>query len=273
MSVGEDYQMREPKIYFVTHPMKEPPYKSAPAGTRISIPWNTTTKHRRKCIKRHGCYLKDGNRIESDLYFWGEYEAPSDCVLTGWSCPKAIHDVLHPVRGTAPVLTNAQNTDPYVFGEHFKNICCGIRNRKYQHGDVVIFGCTDNKSFWFDTVLVIDKPVPINYLRTHTQYYKASIEPLNEAYKHAGILDKDGNIKKKDFFFKGQSHLEKNKLYSFVPCKLEASPQLKDIPCLDLKKFGTTNHRAVTYTKERWKMICEAVEKRKWQFGVYIEKV
>ncbi len=175
MSVGEDYHMREPKIYFVTHPMKEPPYKSAPAGTRISIPWNTTTKHRRKCIKRHGCYLKDGNRIESDLYFWGEYEA--------------------------------------------------------------------------------------------------SIEPLNEAYKHAGILDKDGNIKKKDFFFKGQSHLENNNLYSFVPCKLDASPQLKDIPCLDLKKFGTTNHRAVTYTKERWNMICKAVEKRKWQFGVYIEKV
>lgn len=273
MSVGKDYYMRDAKIYFVTHPMKEPPYRSDLPGTRICIPWNTTTAHRRKCIKRHGCYLKDGKRTESDLYFWGEYEAPSDCIITGWSRPKAIHDVLHPVRGTTPVLTNAQNTDPYVFGEHFKNICCGITNRKYQRGDIIIFGCTDDRSFWFDTVLVIDGPVPINYLRNHTQYFKASIEPLNEAYKHAGILDKDGNIKKKDFFFKGQSHLENNNLFSFVPCKLEASSALDELPCLDLKKFGTTNHCAITYSDKRWEMIREAVEDKDWCFGVYIEKV
>jgi hypothetical protein len=261
--------MKKPRIFFVSHPHNEPGYRASNPGARISVAWNTTTKHHRKLIKRYGQYLKNGVLSEADLYFWGEYEAPSDCVLMNQkAAPKAIHDVLHPVRGSVPVLTNAQNTDPYVFGEHFKNICCGIKNKKYQNGDVIIFGHRNGDAFMFDTVLVVDRKAPINHLRTRTQYYKVSIEPLNQAYKTAN--KPKGPV---EYYYKGTSFLEDQKVFSFIPCTLDF-PTNKSMPSLNLVRFGSTAHAAaVTFTEERWRMILNAVISLGWEIGTYIEKV
>jgi len=243
--------------------MDEPRYGRAKIGDRISVRWTVRSPHRRKFMKRHGRYLNGNDLIEDELYFWGEYEAHSDCELKDKeNAPKAVHDVLHPVRGSVPVLSNALNTDPYVFGEHFKNICCGIPKKKdeeeevYKHGDVIIFGNRKDGAFFFDTVFVVDRRVRIDYYLNKTQYYKLSIEPYN--------LDRKNEVK---YFYQGVSYIEDKEFYSFVPCSLEYTK--KKLPQVNISDFGLHRER----TNDNWNKILKAVETAEWEIGVYIDKI
>ena len=242
--------------------MNEPRCGRAITGSRITIPWNTTKHHRRKFMKRHGRYLDSFHLTEDDLYFWGEYEAHSDClIINKGKAPMAVHDVLHPVRGSVPVLSNALNTDPYVFGEYFKNICCGIPKRKkeeefYKHGDVIIFGNRKKGLFFFDTVFVVDRRITINYYLNKTQYYKVSIEPYN--------LVRENEVK---YYYQGVSYIENSEFYSFVPCSLEYTN--KELPYVDPKVFGSHRKR----TNDNWQKILDAVKAAGWKIGVHIDKI
>ena len=121
-------------VYIVSHPQDEPSYNRKRPMSRMNLGWNTFNRHKRKFIKRSGSYLNGSTVHNADIYFWGEYEAGSDCTVVSNNRPKAIHDVLIPARGVSPIPTSALNTDPYVFGNHFKHICCGMRKNggKYQ---------------------------------------------------------------------------------------------------------------------------------------------
>lgn len=245
--------------------MNEPRYGWAKNGYRYPIRWLITNSHHRKFMMRKGEYLDGDKIINVDLYFWGEYEAHSDCEIKDLnSTPQAVHDVLHPVRGTTPLLTNAKNTDPYVFGNHFKNICCGIPKEKkekenkkeYKKGDVVLFGYKEDDFFYFDTVFVVDKKVDIDYSRTTTQYYKASIEPYN--------MDRKEPVK---YYYQGVSYSENKECFSFVPCSLDYTT--KNLPCVNYKDFMA--HREIN--QKRWKIILEAVKKAGWHRGIYFDKI
>jgi len=259
------------KIYFVVHPMNEPKYgrKFGP----VHVSWNTETTHCRKYIKRNGKYLESGKVIEDNIYFWGEYEPESDATFKYRTSPRAFHHKLYPVRGLVRIPKNALNTDPYVFGNHFKNICCGIRKKNikntYEIGDIVIFGkIVEEHYFWFDTVFVVRNLEPIDYTRNTTQYFNASIKPYNEA---KGF--------KARYFYKGVSFFENNQHYSFVPCSFEEHPAKK--PRIDLLAFGTTTYyqgfskrvRPVTFQMERWKMILKAVKDAGWNIGIQLDKI
>ena len=257
------------QIFITTHPLSEPKYGRVKIGVRKNLPWNTSHSHYRKYIKRHGQYLSYGKVCEGELYFWGEYEPPTTCTIINKVVPKAIHDQLYPVRSTI-VPPNALNTDPYVFGDHFKHICCGIRNRNFQVGDVILFGkIEENKTkkthfLLLDTVVVVKEKVQINPLLNKTQYYKAAIEPMNS---------------KKEFFYRGENFSSGEPYYSFVPCLLEYSSQ--PWPCLDLKKLGFTVKKGwrtwkadeIPFTHKRWEMIQNAVIKRGWLIGTHINKI
>ena len=262
------------KIYFVVHPKAEPPYGWAKIRSRITIPWNTTKRHHRKYIKRRGEYLLNGKRTEADLYFWGEYEPMTKALFVSRpNAPKAIHDVLYPVRGTASIPENALNTDPYVFGNHFKNICCGIpkggdeEKAVYKHGDVIIFGNIEEDFFFFDTVFVVDRRIRINYYLNKTQYYKVSIEPYN--------LVRENEVK---YYYQGVSYIENSEFYSFVPCSLNYSQKK---PKLKLSDFGSKVYKqgfqakaqAVDYDQKYWPIILKAVKDVEWEIGVYIDKI
>lgn len=243
--------------------MDEPRYGWAEIGERIPVRWTIRKPHRRKFMKRHGRYLDGDNLTEDDLYFWGEYEAHSDCVFVNKeNAPKAVHDVLHPVRGSVPVLSNALNTDPYVFGNHFKNICCGIpkggdeEKEVYKHGDVIIFGNRKKGLFFFDTVFVVDRRIRIDYYLNKTQYYKLSIEPAN--------LDRENEVK---YYYQGVSYINNREFYSFVPCSLEYTNN--KLPNVDPKVFGPHRER----TKDNWQKILDAVEAAGWEIGVHIDKI
>lgn len=266
------------KIYFVVHPMNEPKYgrKFGP----VHVSWNTETTHCRKYIKRNGKYLESGKVIEDNIYFWGEYEPESDATFKYRTSPRAFHHKLYPVRGLVRIPKNATNTDPYVFGNHFKYICCGIRKKNikdaYEIGDIVIFGkIVDEHYFCFDTVFVVRNYEKINPQLNTTQYYNASIKPY--------ILSKKcGNQSEArivNHFIKGVSFFENNQHYSFVPCSFEEHPD--KMPTIDLSVFGTTTYyqgfskrvRSVDYQKWRWEMILDAVEDAGWKIGIQIDKI
>lgn len=258
------------KIYFVVHPKAEPPYGWPKIGSRITIPWNTTKHHHRKYIKRRGEYLLGNKRTEANLYFWGEYEPMTEAeFVSRLNAPKAIHDVLYPVRGTASIPKDALNTDPYVFGNHFKNICCGIRKKnQYSPDDIVIFGSINGIYFEFDTVFVVEKKVEINPLRNTTQYYKACIEPLLRQGKSVS------------YYYQGLPYSIISKPFSFVPCTLNYS-QKDHRPKLELADFGSKVYmqgfqakaQAVDFDPQCWQKILDAVEAAGWEIGVHIDKI
>lgn len=261
----------KPRIFFAPHSLNEPPYgriTKSRIGSRYTVPW-TKTKHHRKFMKRHGKFLNHGVLMDADVFFWGEYEPETTCTIVNQKTPKAVHDVLTPVRGTT-IPPNVLNTDPYVFGEHFKHICCNIRNRKFQPGDVILFGkvCEDKaKKLYFlslDTVFVVKEKVPINHSLNMTQYYKASIEPLH---------------RKKEFFYRGENYGKKKTYYSYVPCRMEYSTNC--LPQINLTNLGFAVNRnryswvakPIRLTLKRWNKIMKTVKKFGWLIGTHIDKI
>lgn len=264
---------QKPRIFISPHSLDEPPYgriTKSRIGSRYTVPW-TKTKHHRKFIKRHGQFLNQGVLADADIFFWGEYEPETSCTIINQKTPKAVHDELTPVRGTT-IPPGVLNTDPYVFGEHFKHICCNIRNRKFQPGDVILFGkvCKVKQQHFLslDTVFVVKEKVLINPSLNMTQYYKASIEPLNN---------------KKEYFYRGVNYATNNKYYSFVPCLLKYPPTSSQVtmPLLNLTSLGFDVKRGwygfvaktIQFSAGRWKKIIESVIKQGWLIGTHIDKV
>ena len=114
--------------------------------------------HRRKFMCSPGRYVDGDAPIEAKLTFWGEWEPPSD-VVREWSPSGSLPRFLH-----APVWTKSgppkrQNTDPWVFGDHFRYSNCKQqaqpRLRRLTPGSVIFFGSTKDGEFVLDTVFVV----------------------------------------------------------------------------------------------------------------------
>lgn len=247
-------------VYIVDHPHDEPIYKYKSVGSRVRTCWNVLSKHKRKFINRRGHYLENGNPECASIYFWGEYEAGSDATLTAWKRPQAIHNYLLPGRGNQPMLTHAHNTDPYVFGDHFKHICCGMRNKKYNPGDMILFGKLDRNKFTLalDTVFIVKEMVEIDNKRDTTQYYKVGIEPLQ-------------NTKK--CFYRGISFFDNSNYYCFVPCLLPNDQSSLPLPQIDLKALGFTSTARILFTNGIWNQVVKEVTKNGWHIGVHIDHI
>lgn len=264
-----------PKIYFLNHPNNEPRYpKSAPIGSNIRVPWNCSTKHKRKFIVRRGAYLSGTNVFIDKLYFWGEYEPPTQAIMVKTTIPKAVHNKLTPVTS---LPAKAQNTDPYVYG-CFRNICCRRRRIvKYYPGDVLVFGKMDstNNTLELDTVIVVEKIELVSKLSKASQYYKASVLPLP--------------IPRPKDYVEGLRYRGKERYFSFVPClpasKINAKGNKHILaagafckPVLHLNLFGTTAHknkmcRAVQLTPAYWANIISEVHNAGLELGIDIKRI
>ena len=259
-------------VYVVSHPQDEPSYNRKRPMSRMNLGWNTSNRHKRKFIKRSGSYLNGTTVHNADIYFWGEYEAGSECTVVSKNRPKAIHDILIPARGVSPIPTSALNTDPYVFGNHFKHICCGIRKNggKYQPGDVILFGkvfydiTLDRHCMFLDTVFVVKDAVQVNMSLNYTQYYKAGIGPTYGKYK---------------IFYRGVPYSPDVKYFSFVPCKTDYSQgQLPKIDLTSLsfiinKQFNSWRAKSIKLTNSVWNTIINEVLKSGWKLGIHIDKI
>lgn len=263
-----------PRIILINHPANEPAYKNAVVGSVAAVLWNKG-EHRRKFIKRHGQYLDGDVLKEGEIYFWGEYEPPTICKIVSTNAPIAIHDYLCPVRNTV-VPPKVSNTDPYVFGEHFKNICCGILRKKYTPGDVLLFGKienggTPNPYMKLDTVIVVKEEAKVDLNLNMTQYFKASVEPLGPNGRKT--------------FYRGKNYATDNQHFSFVPCVLDNPHNLQNVtlpmPVLDLKKLGfdvkkqlrSYGARAIPFSQNKWNQIIDAVKGQGWLIGTHVDKI
>lgn len=258
-----------PKVFVCSHPHTEPPYRRKAIGTPISIPWNTSTSHWRKFISRSGQYIRSNGTLQSDtIFFWGEYEPGSSEHIINTMKPRAVHDKLTPVRGSTPMPSGALNTDPYVFGNHFKYICCRIGNTKYIPGDVILFGHFDSNTLLFDldTVIVIKEMIKIDPKRNTSQYYKASIEPLKI---------------KEGYFYKGYNHSE-NKYFSFIPCLIQPDlSKVPRLPSIDLTSYGFHIKKSwysyvaasIPFSGAIWQQLIKDVTRQKWLIGTHVDKI
>lgn len=256
------------RIFLVNHPHKEPGYGRVSIGSAATASWNVSQRHHRKFMKCCGQYILNQKLLKNDLYFWGEYEPMSDYIIIDKNKPKAVHYNMHPVRGRVQIPANAHNTDPYVFGNHFKYICCGMRRYNYDPGDVVLFGKIEQNNsgiftFLLDTVFVVKEKVQINFSLNTTQYYNASIKPLK---------------KNKQYFYKGKNYNEDNLYYSFVPCRLDSS--VTNLPKLNLNNLGFNVKKAyswvakpITFNNNIWNEILAEVKNSGWMRGVHLRKI
>ncbi len=130
--------------------------------------WNRGL-HKRKFLRVPGEYLtaRDGWAQADDLLFWGEWEPESDVspiaapVAAG---PKFLHQPYY-VRPRA-YPGDLQNTDPFVFGDHFLYTLCrqtkpiGGRARPtflrdLAAGSLILFGSFKGGGFVLDTAFVV----------------------------------------------------------------------------------------------------------------------
>jgi len=150
--------------------------------------WNTKS-HRRKFLKAPGRLLgHDGDLIQTDVVFWGEYEAASR-VIQRWPVsggrPTALHEPLLTVPPDSP---KRQNTDPWVFGSRFLYSNCKQLTpsggpsalQSLPRGSVILFGSQIHRRFCLDTVFVVAKAIPY-------RARNAAELPVNEAFRTCTI--------------------------------------------------------------------------------------
>ncbi len=155
------------KIVLFYHPGAEAPESQIVSGFKN---WNTG-RHCRNFIKSHGEYVDAGGQKHSgDLVFWGEWE-PKARVVQTYGKGQSPRRLIEPVACSAPSAACpggcaiggcCQNTDPFVFGAHFRYSNCKQKRystlRKLNAGDIVLFGSgSKSRDFFLDTVFVVDE--------------------------------------------------------------------------------------------------------------------
>lgn len=213
--------------------------------------------HKRKFMKCIGSVIdQDLKCRESDLYFWGEWEPTSsaeslDRTADGHALPKYLQ---YPVlilnsngKPTTPwhasvkctqtinsVQTKGkralcQNTDPYVFSDHFLYSCCRqLRKNKRTKlqdllsGSIILFGSsfdtkTDDPLFAVDTVFVVGEA---------RKYYPKTVQQDLHGFvpdEYYTIMGFQKWPKRAPFTcYQGVSYKERPEgPFSFVPCKTE----------------------------------------------------
>lgn len=227
------------KIILFYHPGKEAPTKHI-SNERTEFKerkkfkkWNYLEEnhlgkpcgdHCRNFIKSRGEYVDAGGQKHSgDLAFWGEWE-PEARVVKGYGeydCPTRL---VEPIACN-PTNRRPQNTDPFVFGEHFRYSNCkqnskGCGNLKLlQKGDMILFGSGSHttKIFSLDTVFVVDEgKIPF------TKAPDLSKIPDFDVYNHyvlkwTGLPNPEGLV-----YYPGKTFDPENpdEPFSFSPAKL-----------------------------------------------------
>lgn len=219
--------------------------------------WNTGN-HTRKFIKAEGAYIDslNGNSHSAVIEFWGEWEPYSyvsrlnEIPAPGLPC--FIHE---PFLKVPPGYTNEQNTDPFVFGDHFHYVCCrqlsggnATKLRYLAPGSVILFGSHLNGKFILDTLFVVgEKFIDVNKNNFHSlpdkvvsrAYFDISIRPIFEQQSSASC---SSSLKKSSccppesyrLYFGATFKEPYQDMYSFFPCKpFDGNPTGFSRPVID----------------------------------------
>ncbi|MDY6113707.1 MAG: hypothetical protein SPI56_04000 [Alloprevotella sp.] len=255
------------QIVVFYHPGREYPVNGAPKFRETELmPWNARSFHRRKFLQAEGEFVaSDGQGVESSLLrFWGEWEPTSEmCRLVGDS-PRCLHipflkkddqskytpemgaaphcggDNAPKCNGKAKESKGLQNTDPFVFADHFFYGACQQNSKKgnptnmqsLEKGSIILFGSRLKGKFVLDTVFVVEDEHEYSpgSMATDLKGFAPDVYPY--------IMQMGGHDKWT--CYKGASFQEPfHQMYSFVPCrKCDGSEEQGfDRPVLDDADF------------------------------------
>lgn len=155
--------------------------------------WNVGA-HRRKFLRSSGIALdRSRDALREDLIFWGEWEPESRVQRVGVPVHEGPRFVHTPFYSDPPPEGWRQNTDPFVFGDHFHYAGCLQHTRRgptqlrfLERGSVILFGsCIDLRKFVIDTVFVVDRWVDHSGSdrgkvldgKVSATYWNATVEP------------------------------------------------------------------------------------------------
>ena len=266
-------------LWFVSHP-----YASPPKGDLVGnlCLWNRSSPHHRKLLESLQATIIDCNNqvlSQQEITFIGEWECCSSFVPSGQKAPfNLIHTPIHSRHDA--LITKCLNTDPYVFGNEFKWICCKQPKdkNKLNTGDIVIFGSytlTNRKvdKMLIDTVLVVDKVIePANF----------NPKNFSKCYNDVTIVhtDRPFHIVLGKMYDTTKSY-EENVPFSFVPCRRAANGLMdkqvldRHIPIKELAgeplRIGQNGgHLDIDENIDAWRSIVNVVRATGCELGVFI---
>jgi hypothetical protein len=203
-----------------------------PEGSKVK-PWNRG-RHQRKFLKSSGRYLDRKEVKDSEIVFWGEWEAESQVAnQIEAPLPEGPHWVYEPYYVPPPSYRGLQNTDPFVFGEQFHYTGClqhtkfgPTQMRHLSRGSVILFGsCLHRERFVLDTVFVV-----ANHVDHSLRDYRARLEGrISETYEAVTIAPWYGNTVERD-----KSH----RLYSGATYEEPVAGMFSFFPCLPSEASG-----------------------------------
>lgn len=135
----------------------------------------TLKEHGRKYMASRGMWLDEldpsARRHRDEIQFWGEWEGPSRVIAElEQSEPGGPRFLYEPLWDYAPDHPEAQNTDPFVFGDRFLYSNCRQNTkhgpRKTQRlavGSIIAFGSGGLHDFVLDTLFVVGDARPITW--------------------------------------------------------------------------------------------------------------
>jgi hypothetical protein len=206
------------------HPGRE----HVPLGSHMG--WNRDS-HARKFISCRGAYLGEhGEPVQDDLVFWGEWEAQSR-VVRRWDRAPGLPTVLHEPYWSPPSgEAEWQNTDPWVFGDHFLYSNCKQHTdntparrpsalQSLRRGSVILFGSGKGGHFVLDTVFVV-----AGVLGRFVPASDTSHLPIDEAFDVCTVerLTGDGpHIAQSEYTLIAGATVDDpvHGMFSFVPCR------------------------------------------------------
>lgn len=277
------------------NPKKPNGYIQDANGNWIRL-WNNGG-HCRKFIKHPGCYVDPVNlnvAHQSDaLYFWGEWESyskftPISNNNNNEQMPNGCHELFYALpKGT-------QNTDPYVFGDHFKYCICSQKGvmLQLQCGDLILFGTNYplQQSFYVDTIFVVsDKNIPSSVIQNCNgngipaiinMYWEVTLGQLKE-YLKAPVTPSPNKV------YLSRQWREDPSFFSFVPCKLDDcggvgferlklewgnfNTKTQNKEKLDTNKQGKKNLNDIT-PQEVWNIVVDEAHKQGFMLGVHFNE-
>lgn len=252
--------------------------------------WNDGNHCRKFMVTSGRSFDNEGVHIDSNLLFWGEWEAPSRRVFQ-WEREQGLPEnlVVPCFPGNAVASKGLQNTDPYVFGDEFKYTLCKQSKRtgaptflaNLAPGTLLLFGSKVNQEFLLDTAFVISAGVVHN-----SNSWSQELSHLSEIYRAVTLepMYWDPNTKPETSFqlYTGATpDKPKDGMFSFFPCQIESSlPHRFQRPRIDVP--GVINHSLMMGSKRTpmsldeisrtWQTVKDQVISHRLRLGTYAEE-
>ncbi len=225
--------LQEPKLQMIQFPH---PIWEDRADIRGVKPWNRSA-HKRNFIVSPGEAIiskeKSPQRFR-DISFWGEWEPEAKIVGHFYKADSPIT----PRRLIAPLFPKDMpepsgnkccgNTDPFVFGEHFKYSNCRqyfkghpSRLQYLSAGSLILFGGICQGDFWLDTVFVVKdwlKYKGCDCQNQEMQKFLGADYPFFHAATLKPIAASRDMQQRHYTLYRGQTWWENPNYFSFVPC-------------------------------------------------------